>query len=35
MGGACSAYGVKEKLIKGFGGKRKENAWETQAKMGG
>ena len=37
MGGACSAYGGKEKCEKGFGGEtwRKETTWKTQSQMGG
>jgi len=33
MGGACSAYGVEESRIQGFGGEvsKKETTWETQA----
>jgi len=35
MGGACSAYGVEDEHIQGFGGEtwRKGAAWETQAQM--
>jgi len=33
MGGACSAYGGKERCLEGFGGEILENElpWETQA----
>jgi len=33
MGGACSAYGGKDKSVQGCGGEnlRKEITWETQA----
>jgi len=33
IGGACSAYGVGEMRVQGFGGKiwRKETTWENKA----
>ena len=37
MGGACGAYGRRERDAHGSGGEtaEKENTWETQTQMGG